>query len=77
MANAGPNTQSSQFFITTLETSWLNGHHVIFGKVYENMDLVYKLGDLGSGSGSPSQIVKIIDSGELSTKEAESLLARH
>lgn len=55
----------------------MNGHHVIFGKVYENMDLVYKLGDLGSGSGSPSQIVKIIDSGELSTKEAESLLARH
>jgi len=65
MANAGPNTNGSQFFITTVKTAWLDGRHVVFGKVLEGMDVVMKVEALGSGSGTPSKKVKIVDSGEL------------
>merc|ERR1711966_218902 len=65
MANAGPNTNGSQFFVTTIKTAWLDGRHVVFGKVLEGMDVVYKVEAVGSQSGKPSKEVVITDSGEL------------
>lgn len=63
MANAGPNTQSSQFFITTAATPWLNGKHVVFGKIVEGMDVVRAVEKLGSPSGQPSKVVTIAQCG--------------
>jgi len=65
MANAGANTNGSQFFITTVETPWLDGKHVVFGKVVEGLDIVKKMEAVGSRSGTTSQPVTIFDSGQL------------
>merc|ERR1719171_2784429 len=65
MANAGRNTNGSQFFLTTVTTSWLDGKHVVFGKVIEGMDIVKKVEGVGSSSGTPSSEVIVVDSGEL------------
>ena len=66
MANSGPNTNGSQFFICTVKTSWLDGRHVVFGNVIEGMDVVKKVEAVGSGQGATSKRVEIVDSGELS-----------
>ena len=59
MANSGPNTNGSQFFLCTAKTSHLNGKHVVFGKVVEGMDVVDKIEAVGSSSGKTSQKVLI------------------
>ncbi|MET7631552.1 peptidylprolyl isomerase [Streptomyces sp. NPDC005078] len=67
MANAGPNSNGSQFFITTIMTSWLDGKHVVFGEVdgQESMDLVKKIESYGSQSGKTRAKVTIADCGVL------------
>jgi cyclophilin family peptidyl-prolyl cis-trans isomerase len=65
MANAGPNTQGSQFFITTVPTPWLDGHHVVFGKVIEGMNVVSAIEAVGQKSGKPTKKAVIAKSGEL------------
>ncbi|XP_014220206.1 peptidyl-prolyl cis-trans isomerase-like [Trichogramma pretiosum] len=65
MANAGPNTNGSQFFITCVKTNWLDGKHVVFGKVVEGMEVVRKLEALGSQSGKTSKKIVVQDCGEV------------
>merc|ERR1719167_97261 len=65
MANAGPNTNGSQFFICTEKTAWLDGKHVVFGNVVEGMDVVRKVEKCGSQSGKTSEKIIISASGEL------------
>merc|ERR1712194_923406 len=64
MANAGPNTNGSQFFICTGETPHLNGKHVVFGKVVLGLQVLMAMERVGSGSGKPSKKVTIRDCGE-------------
>lgn len=64
MANSGPNTNGSQFFICTEKTDWLDGKHVVFGKVISGQDVVKKMETCGSTSGKPSEKITIVECGE-------------
>eukprot|EP00906_Rhabdomonas_costata_P014892 RCo021367 len=66
MANAGPNTNGSQFFLCTAKTEWLDGKHVVFGSVVQGMEVVKAVEQLGSQSGKTSKQVVIADCGQLS-----------
>jgi len=65
MANAGPNTNGSQFFLCTADTSWLDGKHVVFGQVTDGMDVIKAVEAVGSQSGKTSSKVSIRASGQL------------
>merc|ERR1712138_364284 len=65
MANAGPNTTGSQFFLCTVKTEWLDGKHVVFGSVVEGMDIIKKVEGFGSRSGKTSAKSVVDDCGEV------------
>lgn len=65
MANAGPGTNGSQFFLCTVQTPWLDGKHVVFGNVVEGMDIVKKVETYGSQSGATKATIKIANCGQL------------
>ena len=65
MANAGPNTNGSQFFLCTVKTEWLDGKHCVFGSVVEGMNVVQAIEAVGSQSGKTTKPVVIADCGQL------------
>lgn len=65
MANAGPNTNGSQFFMTFIQTSWLDGKHCVFGQVIEGFEVLDLLEQVGSERGTTSEPVLVVESGQL------------
>ena len=65
MANAGPGTNGSQFFLTTVACPWLDGKHVVFGKVVEGMDIVKQVESYGTQSGKTTKNIIVENCGQL------------
>jgi len=66
MANSGPNTNGSQFFLCTSKTQWLDGKHVVFGRVTASgMEVVRKMEKFGSKSGKTSKVIRVTECGEI------------
>ena len=66
MANSGPHTNGSQFFLCTVDAPWLDGKHVVFGAVTSGMDVIKTVEGYGTESGKTSAAVLITDCGQLS-----------
>jgi len=64
-ANGGPNTNGSQFFITTAPCPKLDGQHVVFGKLIEGLEVLQAIEKLGSKTGKPKSTVRVVDCGEI------------
>ena len=69
MANAGPNTNGSQFFVTFKKTDWLDGKHVVFGEVLGGKDVIDAMEKFGTGNGNPTAKVTVIDAGLYTEEE--------
>lgn len=70
MANSGPDSNGSQFFISTVQTAWLDGSHVVFGNVTKGMEVIHAIGAMGSVSGATSKKIVIAECGEIVPQEA-------
>ncbi len=69
MANSGPNTGGSQFFVTLAATSWLDGKHAVFGKVVEGMETVLSIGNTATGSGARPLEPVVMESVQITSTE--------
>jgi peptidylprolyl isomerase len=65
MANSGPDTNSSQFFVTFTATPWLNGHHCVFGEMIEGEEVLASIEAEGTRDGAPKSEIRIVDCGEI------------
>ncbi|XP_039080509.1 peptidyl-prolyl cis-trans isomerase E-like [Hyaena hyaena] len=77
MANSGPNTNGSQFFLTCDKTDWLDGKHVVFGEVADGLDVLRQIEAQGSKDGKPKQKVIIADCGEYVRSRVLRLVTRN
>jgi cyclophilin family peptidyl-prolyl cis-trans isomerase len=68
MANAGPDTNGSQFFLTFVECPWLNGYHCVFGELIEGDKILAQIEEIGTREGKPKAEIKIVDCGEVKTQ---------
>jgi peptidyl-prolyl isomerase F (cyclophilin D) len=73
MANSGPNTNGSQFFLCTAKTAWLDGKHVVFGSVVQGIDVVMKMDSYGTTSGQPQVRIMIANCGQMPPRNSAAI----